>query len=128
MVTGIIFVCLFFFLQAEDGIRDLVRSRGLGDVYKRQDPVSVSLKLLIFWFSTGLKLPTDTYCRAVGSHPREYCKPAIESKLKAVMSMVCLLYTSDAADERSSVDLGGRRIINKKTKKKNNIARSQYAS
>ena len=26
--------CCFF--QAEDGIRDLVRSRGLGDVYKRQ--------------------------------------------------------------------------------------------
>ena len=30
------FVCFFFFFQAEDGIRDLVRSRGLGDVYKRQ--------------------------------------------------------------------------------------------
>ena len=29
--------CAFFFFQAEDGIRDLVRSRGLGDVYKRQD-------------------------------------------------------------------------------------------
>ena len=29
----------------------------------------------------------------------------------------CLLYTSDAADERSSVDLGGRRIIKKKTYK-----------
>ena len=28
-------MCVFFF-QAEDGIRDLVRSRGLGDVYKRQ--------------------------------------------------------------------------------------------
>ena len=28
-----------FFFQAEDGIRDLVRSRGLGDVYKRQDQV-----------------------------------------------------------------------------------------
>ena len=26
----------YFFFQAEDGIRDLVRSRGLGDVYKRQ--------------------------------------------------------------------------------------------
>ena len=26
----------FFLFQAEDGIRDLVRSRGLGDVYKRQ--------------------------------------------------------------------------------------------
>ena len=30
------FCFLFFFCQAEDGIRDLVRSRGLGDVYKRQ--------------------------------------------------------------------------------------------
>ena len=30
-------LCVFFvFFQAEDGIRDLVRSRGLGDVYKRQ--------------------------------------------------------------------------------------------
>ena len=30
------------------------------------------------------------------------------------LSNLCLLYTSDAADERSSVDLGGRRIIKKK--------------
>ena len=30
---GVLSVFLF---QAEDGIRDLVRSRGLGDVYKRQ--------------------------------------------------------------------------------------------
>ena len=30
----------------------------------------------------------------------------------------CLLYTSDAADEEDSVDLGGRRIIKKKKKKK----------
>ena len=30
----------------------------------------------------------------------------------------CLLYTSDAADERSSVDLGGRRIIKKKKEAK----------
>ena len=28
----------------------------------------------------------------------------------------CLLYTSDAADEEDSVDLGGRRIIKKKKK------------
>ncbi len=28
---------LFFFFQAEDGIRDRSPSRGLGDVYKRQD-------------------------------------------------------------------------------------------
>ena len=34
-VVGSMFV-VFFFFQAEDGIRYLVRSRGLGDVYKRQ--------------------------------------------------------------------------------------------
>ena len=34
---------LLFFFQAEDGIRDLVRSRGLGDVYKRQDEYLVAV-------------------------------------------------------------------------------------
>ena len=34
-----LFFFIFFFFQAEDGIRDLVRSRGLGDVYKRQAKV-----------------------------------------------------------------------------------------
>ena len=36
----------------------------------------------------------------------------------------CLLYTSDAADERSSVDLGGRRIIKKKKESYNNMTRT----
>ncbi len=30
-------IFIVFFFQAEDGIRDVERSRGLGDVYKRQD-------------------------------------------------------------------------------------------
>src|SRR5665811_884808 len=33
----------------------------------------------------------------------------------------CLLYTSDAADDLTRVDLGGRRIINKKKRKESNI-------
>ena len=36
-------------------------------------------------------------------------------------SLACLLYTSDAADERSSVDLGGRRIIKKKKSERNSM-------
>ena len=40
-VLGVVLLALQFgggfFFQAEDGIRDLVRSRGLGDVYKRQE-------------------------------------------------------------------------------------------
>ena len=37
---------IIFFFQAEDGIRGLVRSRGLGDVYKRQACHSVFRRLL----------------------------------------------------------------------------------
>ena len=42
----------------------------------------------------------------------------------------CLLYTSDAADERSSVDLGGRRLIKKKKsqKKKNKSTIDTHSS
>ena len=36
LVFSGLFMFFVFFFQAEDGIRDLVRSRGLGDVYKRQ--------------------------------------------------------------------------------------------
>ena len=38
----------------------------------------------------------------------------------------CLLYTSDAADERSSVDLGGRRIIKKKNRTEHDSYRYVY--
>ena len=43
----------FFFFQAEDGIRDLVRSRGLGDVYKRQTVTRISV-LIKASLPTGL--------------------------------------------------------------------------
>ena len=87
---------LFFCFQAEDGIRDLVRSRGLGDVYKRQ---------------SMYRMVRATSGRAWGEL-REH--GAVSCRRPALLAWRCLLYTSDAADERSSVDLGGRRIINKK--------------
>ena len=92
----IVLVAVFFFFQAEDGIRDLVRSRGLGDVYKRQTQHRFLLVERdaggIQFTISGLELGQDL----IATQGR------------------CLLYTSDAADERSSVDLGGRRIIKKK--------------
>ena len=36
-------------------------------------------------------------------------------KERGLRRIACLLYTSDAADDLRCVDLGGRRIINKKT-------------
>ena len=90
------FFCVVFVFQAEDGIRDLVRSRGLGDVYKRQRTGSAGRFRLRIRISDGRNEPQ----RLSGGRNR--------------VSDPCLLYTSDAADERSSVDLGGRRIIKKK--------------
>ena len=40
--------------------------------------------------------------------------PLISALFIVMFLFFCLLYTSDAADERSSVDLGGRRLIKKK--------------
>ena len=48
-------------------------------------------------------------------YPTCYVPIAPATEIEAYMG--CLLYTSDAADERSSVDLGGRRIIKKKTQR-----------
>ena len=90
---------MFFFFQAEDGIRDLVRSRGLGDVYKRQ----------------GERRGTGATLHLPGQHTLGMTWQRVGNHTTMVDD--CLLYTSDAADERSSVDLGGRRIIKKKTKK-----------
>ena len=90
------FVCVFF--QAEDGIGVLVRSRGLGDVYKRQGSAGEG----------EIDAIDETDARQIQRHR---WGDVFEFKV-----LDCLLYTSDAADERSSVDLGGRRIIKKKKK------------
>ena len=49
-----------FFFQAEDGIRDLVRSRGLGDVYKRQD-FKPRVNLLNFNLEELLNMEEDEF-------------------------------------------------------------------
>ena len=90
-------VLIFFFFQAEDGIRDLVRSRGLGDVYKRQ---------LLTALAPNAPVVSGT---------NAYFTQLNRGRPPVGLLDGCLLYTSDAADERSSVDLGGRRIIKKKT-------------
>ena len=89
-------VYFFFFFQAEDGIRDLVRSRGLGDVYKRQT------------YDCSGKFNADKNTHA---------KMLLELRFaddEMARTTTCLLYTSDAADDLLCVDLGGRSIIKKK--------------
>ena len=107
----------FFFFQAEDGIRDLVRSRGLGDVYKRQ---------------CGQHLPATAEREADargallagGLGARRILLETLQVSSDQLLvgrdrsRRCCLLYTSDAADDLLCVDLGGRRIIKKKTQQK----------
>ena len=86
-----------FFFQAEDGMRGLVRSRGLGDVYKRQ----------VDWLATRrIHQPRPRMAKQM---------PPSTTSVSVTNGLSCLLYTSDAADDLLCVDLGGRRIINKKT-------------
>ena len=101
-------MCFFFFVvffQAEDGIRDLVRSRGLGDVYKRQDQTAA--RVLPVGYASELNGVSREFRASSGSLVLVFL-------LALLFIYLCLLYTSDAADERSSGDLGGRRLIKKK--------------
>ena len=54
MIRDVFVIVDFVFCQAEDGIRDLVRSRGLGDVYKRQTTCSMTST----WSKSGNASPT----------------------------------------------------------------------
>ena len=104
-------ICFFF--QAEDGIRDLVRSRGLGDVYKRQLQAWAQRTESVYGYpmqrveaaEIGRWIASPRYHSGIFDPRSGHLHP---------LKYTCLLYTSDAADERSSVDLGGRRIIKKK--------------
>ena len=93
--TYFVFIIIFFFKQktAYEMLRSLVGSE-----------MCIRDRSWTGWVaatsSRGITLPDDTRgCRG----PR------------APLTMVCLLYTSDAADDLLCVDLGGRRII-KQTK------------
>ena len=56
----------YFFFQAEDGIRDLVRSRGLGDVYKRQHQYGHGDLLQVFG-EVGLREGDDAVVMRLGA-------------------------------------------------------------
>ena len=130
---------MFFVCQAEDGIRYLVRSRGLGDVYKRQTPIGrggqVSFRGLAPVGVAEVLIGLQQRSRADGVKTKEadlrrwcndlraqqagtvadYVMPAeVDPTLRSLVN-ACLLYTSDAAGARSSVGFGCRRIIQKKT-------------
>ena len=112
---------IFFFFQAEDGILDLVLSRGLGDVYKRQiyTPTNIaSIRRRDFrrWRPGHRRGGVGSMTCEVGT--ARVVDPGADSV--TLPRRGCLLYTYDAADDLLCVDLGGRRIMKKKNKNKLN--------
>ena len=129
-------IYFLFFFQAEDGIRDLLRSRGLGDVYKRQAQgrpdddarrtgAAFSLIRHAYFRPCGhefsgacercsglVNIGPDGESRYDQYTDRHLPGHAREAAILAVCGP-CLLYTSDAADDLLCVDLGGRRLLKK---------------
>ena len=92
----------FFFFQAEDGIRDLVRSRGLGDVYKRQELVRDNRNYFLFAAIHGCELVRASFqlLKKSGVVDRKSClmgklfeKRKVFRRERTALSFVAVSYT-----------------------------------
>ena len=95
----------------------LDRSSAASDVYKRQHRVRLRPEVRLTEVPAPQRIaPYAVALTADVVDPRDTDDDLASGRFVLLHdpSSPCLLYTSDAADERSSVDLGGRRIIKKK--------------
>src|SRR5678815_4174714 len=87
------------------GINDIPVTSGaemVGQIatYRPGDKINLSYRRNGKEYKTNVTLRNSTGTMDV-------VKTSVMDKLGAELATICLLYTSDAADERSSVDLGG---------------------
>ena len=104
------FLFCFFLMIRDPPIFTLDRSSAASDVYKRQRWLSPFFHA---WFQRHSYWVYLTVCQDCALE----CVKHLwiwQWSLDCFRHSCCLLYTSDAADERSSGDLGGSRIIKKK--------------
>jgi len=79
-----LFYLPIFFFQAEDGIRDSVASRGLGDVYKRQDQVFLSISTSQKFFDTSelnsitVRVPSEKHIEAAMAEMRKILSKSLD--------------------------------------------------
>ena len=101
-------------------IRDSRKGVRINYVMPPASPYGDTITLRISNYRTAADLTQGSLAMLCQKRLPPVPRPKFDAK-----DFPCLLYTSDAADERSSVDLGGRRIIkkkkNKQHKKKKNI-------
>src|SRR5674536_278925 len=78
----------------------------------RATPVDAPPRRPPCMFATATDLPHPKHRE--WNHDARSSSWTLSDAICLAPKLVCLLYTSDAADEEDSVDLGGRRIIKKK--------------
>eukprot|EP00658_Telonema_sp_P-2_P024500 TRINITY_DN19849_c0_g2_i2.p1 TRINITY_DN19849_c0_g2~~TRINITY_DN19849_c0_g2_i2.p1 ORF type:complete len:135 (-),score=34.83 TRINITY_DN19849_c0_g2_i2:23-427(-) len=87
-------------------IRDSTNPPPTSSASTREVGLAPTLNRRVCWLHNTAFRPYEGYRGTHTQHTHTHCTPLY----------TCLLYTSDAADEEDSVDLGGRRIIKKKKK------------
>src|SRR5665648_1121064 len=103
-------------LLTSDGIHGFCKELTKENIFcfKTIDSTNTRAKQIATQKGTSLALiVSETQTAGRGRMRRSFFSPNSSG-----IYMSCLLYTSDAADEEDSVDLGGRRIIKKKKKQK----------
>ena len=97
ILTSLLFTFVFTYLIHHYFVSPIISlTKGINDYVKYRKPFKVTLETKDELWSL---------------------KESIFNLIDASKQEYCLLYTSDAADDLLCVDLGGRRIIKKKTKK-----------
>src|SRR5665648_617467 len=76
-------------------------------------PMTPMTRAMIFRVVHMIRQRPAVHERAGPGQISTRCQRVQDAHQEPVKSTPCLLYTSDAADEEDSVDLGGRRIIKK---------------
>eukprot|EP00658_Telonema_sp_P-2_P013914 TRINITY_DN15275_c0_g1_i1.p1 TRINITY_DN15275_c0_g1~~TRINITY_DN15275_c0_g1_i1.p1 ORF type:complete len:157 (+),score=35.41 TRINITY_DN15275_c0_g1_i1:29-499(+) len=133
MTLFVLFV-FFFFKQktAYEMLRSLVGSEMCIRDRVQISPVCVGVEMdvvaavvrnLPFWCMTCSSTPHLSETQGHTNDSTHVCLSLSHKKIQFHFEQFysCLLYTSDAADEEDSVDLGGRRIIKKKNKKQKKL-------
>ena len=120
----VVFVCVVFFFQAEDGIRDLVRSRGLGDVYKRQATPCAQADFMREGVSCASESRSENWMRSLltvatasaTSDKMDFAAGEGRPQRRE-QKFTWLFYTSYPASEGKRGDIRGGSIVTKKTNK-----------
>ena len=101
----VISLFIFFFFQAEDGIRDLVRSRGLGDVYKRQSETGLTKQETNETLTNLEFLGILEFFKADGKESISLIKPRVRvEELKLNYKLINELYISSKQKLDKMVD------------------------